>query len=294
MFSTKGAARMSRLSRLVLCVVAAAGLSSAATIGVYSGSDAGQIWASSGNFSTVYANATTGSLNHTVVSTSDITATNLNTYRFLVVGNPTAAMNATQVQAVTNWVKQGGILLLFTDANRQSSVGIVNNILNGLGTGASGAAMSVGGGAYGDGYSVVTAGSLIPGSDPAVGSITGGLSFLYANRVNGGSMLANPNPGWYDLGNTLRVDTFQLGKVYVFGDRFDSNLMAGNANNRNFFINLLSQNSQFQLPNPPPTTPISPTLPGDTSDIHQPEPATFGIAGAALLALAFARRRSHN
>ena len=292
MFSTKGVARMSRLSRLALCAVAAAGLSSAATIGVYSGSDSSQVWASSGNFSTVYANATTGSLGHSVVSTNDITETNLNTYRFLVVGNPTAAMNASQVQAVTNWVKQGGILLLFADASHQSSVGIVNNILSGLGTGQSGAAMSVGGGSYGDGYGVVTAGSLITNSDPAVGSMTGGLAFLYANRVNGGTMLANPNPGWYDLGSTLRVDTFQLGKVYVFGERFDSNLMAGNANNRNFFINLLSQNNQFQLPTPPPTTPTTPTLPNDPLDIHQPEPATFGIAGAALLGLLAARRRT--
>lgn len=295
MFSTKGVARMSRLSRLVLCVVAATGLSSAATIGVYSGSDAGQLWAGSGNFSSVYANATTGSLGHSVVSTNDITETNLNTYRFLVVANPTTAMNAAQVTAVTNWVKQGGILLLFADANHQSSVGIVNSILSsngGLGAGASGAAMSVGGGTYGDGYGVVTAGSLIPNSDPAVGSMTGGLAFLYANRVNGGSMLANPNPGWYDLGNTLRVDTFQLGKVYVFGERFDSNLMAGNANNRNFFINLLSQNNQFQLPTPPPTTPTGPSFPSDPLDIHQPEPATFGIAGAALLGLLAARRRS--
>ncbi|MBL8209262.1 MAG: hypothetical protein JNK87_01045 [Bryobacterales bacterium] len=194
---------------------------------------------------------------------------------------------------MTNWVNQGGILLLFSDARTPSSVGIVNSILQGLGTGASGSAMSVGGGTpYGDGYGVVTAGSLIAGSDPAVGSMTGGLAFLYANRVNGGTMLANPNPGWYDLGSTLRVDTFQLGKVYVFGERFDSNLMAGNANNRNFFINLLSQNSQFQLPTPPPTTPTTPTLPNDPLDIHQPEPATFGIAGAALLGLLAARRRT--
>jgi len=236
----------------------------------------------------VYANATTGSLNHTVVSTSDITETNLNTYRFLVVGNPTTAMNASQMTAVTNWVKQGGILLLFADASHQSSAGIVNSILSNMGSSSSGgSAMSIGGRTYGDVYSTTTAGS-VTGSDPAVAGLNGGLTFLYANQVNGGSLLANVTYNNYDLGSMMRVDTFQLGKVYVFGDRFDANLV-GSTNNRNFFINLLSQNSQFQMPTP--NNPTTPTLPSDPNDIFNPEPATFGLAGAALLGLVVARRR---
>lgn len=287
MFSTAGGARISRLSRLALCLVAAAGLSSAATIGVYSGTDSSQIWASSGNFSTVYANATTGSLGHTVVSTSDITSTNLNNYRFLVVGNPTTAMTANQLTAVTNWVKQGGILLMFADASHQSSVGLVNNVLSTLGAGSSGSQMSVGSRTYGDIYSTTTAGQLT-GTDPAVAGLTGGLQYLFANQVSGGSLLANVTGNNYDLGSMMRVDTFQLGKVYVLGDRFDANLV-GSSNNRNFFINLLSQNSNFQLPTP--TSPNSPSFPDPTNDILNPEPATFGLAGAALLGIVVLRRR---
>jgi hypothetical protein len=283
MFLQTGVTGSGRKIRLALCFMAMATLSQAATIGVYGGSEANQQWAASGNFSTIYANATSGSLNHTVVSTSDITQTNLNNYRFLVVSNPITAMSTAQMTAVTNWVNQGGILLLFASGGQSTSTGIVNSILGRLGAGASGQTMSVGGRTYGDQYYVSSAG-VFTGADPAVaGLAAGGLAYFYANQVNGGSLLAQVTGNNFDLGSMMRVDTFNLGKAYVFGERFDWNFLGtNNANNTQFFVNLLAQNTNFQLPGGG----------GGSFDASSPEPATFGMAGLVLTGLILIRRRS--
>src|SRR5262249_27669306 len=126
------------------------------------------------------------------------------------------------------------------------AVANTNTILAALGTGASGNALSVSSDLILPSFLTgQLAATSLTGSDPAVmgppvNITNSALSLFNPYGVTGGNPLLTDM-----LGDSLRVDTFQLGKVYVFGNTFNANYnMMGTfgSSNTQFFINLLAQN----------------------------------------------------
>lgn len=281
----KWSGAVGRLKILTSVLIALVGVSAqAGTVGQWSGNSANLVWASSGNFRTIYAAATTGTPSHTVESPEAITAQNLANDNFFIIQSSFTSLNGTELNTLVNWIKNGGILLLFATPDGMNSLSLANQILGTLGAGASGNAMSVTNSFTGPGDTRATAGSLI-GSDKAVTGppnnlATQSLSLYQASVIAGGTNLALNQPGTTNLGNALRVDNFSLGKVYVFGERFDSNLLAGtDQNNLRLYLNLLNQGL------------IGGGGIGGGETAGAPEPATFVLTFSALAGLYFVRRK---
>jgi hypothetical protein len=277
MFNRSEAPGGKRLLLTVLAVCLATGTGEAATIGQWVSNTANQVWASSGNFSTIYAKATASPQNHTIENPEAITGANLSNNNYFIISNPTVALTGNELTTLVSWVHAGGILLLFADPDPSagggsSTVSIANNILTTLGNGSSATTMQVASTTFGSltqGFSSGTFAS----NDPASSGLTGGMGFFQGYNLSGGNALmanTSSNP-FYQVANGLRVDSFQLGKVYVFGEEFASN-GAGtlNSNNARFFIQLLAQQG---LSGPGP------------GSLDSPEPATFALSGLALAGL---------
>jgi len=269
--------RMLLLSLLAGCL--GAGFGEAATIGQWSSNTANQVWASSGNFSTIYAKATAAPQSHTIESPEAITGANLSNNNYFIISNPTVALTGNELTNLVSWVHAGGILLLFADPDPSagggtSTVSIVNSVLTTLGNGSSGTTMQVTNTTFGSltqGFS----GGTFASNDPASSGLTGGMGFFQGYNLTGGNALmanTSSNP-FYQVANGLRVDNFQLGKVYVFGEEFASN-GAGtlNSNNARFFVQLLAQQGSGG------------GFPGG-GPLDSPEPATFALSGLALAGL---------
>lgn len=284
MRKTGGARRFIRGVGTAVCLAALAPAGFSASIGQWTGgANANQVWAASGNFSSIFTSATVGAPAHTVTSTAEITQQSLSNYQAFSVANPQTALSGAQISALVNWVQTGGVLLLYaTPMGGTSSVNIVNSILTSLGPGSSGQQMAATSTTLGSPLFQATGGSLT-GNDPAVSGLTGArLSFYQAFQITGGSLLSTSPGGNFDLGRMLRSDTFQLGRVYVFGERFDANWnLAGSGSNRDFFLNLMAQN----FARPPGA--------GQGGDPFSdaPEPATLGLTGLTLVAAAVWHRR---
>lgn len=285
MFISNRDHRVSRVLLSALAVLVLASTASAATVVGQSSTSAGSdIWATSGNFSSIYATALASSPGATVEGPSQITQQALANNSHWVISNPTSS--AGDLNALVSWVNSGGILLLFVDTTGgAASVAAANNILGAFGPGASGTPLAISSTLLlptelnGMQLNAVS----LAGTDRAViGPPTnlGGASINLTNPygVTGGSTLATNL-----LGNALRVDTYQMGKVYVFGTTFNANNnMGGGGANQQFFLNLLSQNLLGQQP------PVGGG--GDPSGTPEPGSVVLMSSGLAALLL-YARRR---
>jgi hypothetical protein len=252
----------------------------ATVIGQWSGNSSH--WASSGNFSTLYTALTAAGPSgpgYNVTSGQAITQANLSQDNFFVVDSSSAAVSASEAATLANWVRAGGILLLFAAGNSQAAA---NSVLGSLGAGASGTALSVTPQAEGSNLASIFTGGGLWSADPSVKGPTNlmwaPLNWYDANIIGGGNSLAVNIGTTHNLSSAMRVDNFALGKVYVFGDRFDTNaLTAGGANaNLALFLNLFAQsNSVRQF--------------SGTSEV--PEPSTLLLTGLGITGALFWRRR---
>lgn len=288
MFICKGVGSGSRKLLLALSVVLSGVAAQAATIGQWKGNPANQVWASAGNFSSLYSFVSAA---NTVETTESITPGNLANDNFFIIANPTAAPTASELTTLANWVQAGHILLLFTDPDDLGSVTVANKILAGVYPVAQTNKINVSSTLVGSNVGSV-AGSLM-GPDPGVMGTPGNssthnistqaLGIWQAFSILGGTNLAlnnTPSVG-FNIGNTLRVDTISLGKIYVFGDRYDSNSnmgLTGASTNGNLslFLNLLAQQTLNG---------------GGGGPTDAPEPATFALTGLVLAGILALNRR---
>lgn len=256
-----------------------AGNAYGATVGQMAGNTS--IWANPGNFSNIFNAATMGA-GHTVESAEALTATNIANNTHYIVESSATAMAAQQVSLLVDYVRGGGTLLLFASPTTGRTT--ANQILGALGTGLSGSAMSVTGSTFGFSGSTLNWGTL-SSTDRAVqggpANLNGSsLNFAQTHILAGGSLLAlNESPS---ISDAIRMDRYNLGRVYLFGSHIDSN-MASNTNQNNiyFFLNIFSGGN----------LPTGLNI-GGTVDVGAPEPATFALTAFALAGAAlFARRK---
>ncbi|MBL8233108.1 MAG: PEP-CTERM sorting domain-containing protein [Bryobacterales bacterium] len=255
----------------------------AAVVGQFSGNNPGSIWAGSGNFSTIYGAALASGHGHTIETPEQITAQSLANNSHFIISNPVGGVS--EINALINWVNGGGILMLFVDGQSSgSSIGLVNSILSAFGPGASGNSLQVSTSQLLDpSITFQLTAAALAGSDAAVGNLAGfSISMFNPLGVSGGSSLAINL-----LGSALRVDSFNLGKIYVFGDNFASNQNLGNIGfgnpgmtNQQFFLNLLAQGSNGNGGGG-----------GSGGGGDAPEPGTIGVITAGLAALAWRARK---
>jgi len=251
-----------------------AGTAYGATVGQLSGNTS--IWANSGNFSTIYTAATVGA-GHTVESAETLTAQNISNNTHFIVESSATALAAAQVSLLVDYVRGGGTLLLF--ASPTTSNTSANQIMTALGNGVSGTSMRATTERFGFTGSNVNWGQL-NSTDPSVQGVynlnNASLSYTQSNVLTGGTLLAANNS--YTVSDAVRVDRYNLGKVYLFGTHFDKDTSTVNQSNTFFFLNILANGG----------------LPSGLVDVggEAPEPATFALTAASLVgALLYVRRK---
>jgi len=241
------------------------GITQAATVGQWASS--GSIWASSGNFSSIYSAATLGA-GVTVESPETITSANLANDQFFIVKNPTASLTGAEATALMNWVNSGGILLVFAESASQTDA--ANNVLSSVHSG-----VSYTNNYTGSNYFQISGN--FNGTDVTAG-LSGPMGMYTGLTLNGGKSLVNPGAANWNMDATLRTEGINLGKVYVFGSALDANYNQAGWSNTQFFLALLSQNAGISGG-------------GFTSLDTAPEPATFAFAGLGLAGLIYAKKR---
>jgi hypothetical protein len=254
-----------------------AGITQAATVGQWNQSSS--IWASAGNFGSIYSAASNG-LNATIETPEAITAANLANDNFFVVHNPKASLTASEATALFSWVSNGGILLLFADAAAQ--VGNANSLLTGVHSNLSFTSDRMGS----DFYQV---GANMTGNDITSG-LTGGLGFYSGLilRSSGPNVSLATGQGNFDLNLSLRMQAISLGKVYVFGTALDADYNRSGWSNQAFFLSLLSQ--QVNAGN---FGGGGISGGGSLDLVSNPEPSTVGLFGFAVAGLLFLKRRKN-
>jgi len=270
---------------LTLSASLAGSLGQAAVIGQWTGNPNGQFWAASGNFSTIYANATAAPQSHTVESAEAITTQTLSNKQFFIMApSGSATLSGTEMTALTTWVNGGGILLLFADPEAASGYGantrtIANDVLTSLGSGSNGL-MQINAATFGNQFCTpcTGGGSLVAGDSATTGLVGSNLSYYMSYTISGGSTLGF---------NGAAVNTYNsVGKVYVFGERIDYGtsgqngfpigLTSNNTTNLQLFLNLLAQQGGGG---------------GGGGGGAVPEPSTLVLTGFALAGVVALRRK---
>lgn len=264
--------------------------SSAAVVGQWSGSDPNRIWANNNQFSNIY-NAAIGAGN-TINAATSLTAA-LNGATHLIIAEPGGSppvMTAAELVALSNWIGQGGILLLFVDFTPDSTAA-ANSILAGISYTAN-SVTSTTNIQYDNsqpigGTLVAPANALASGltsATPGAFAVNGGVnlagSMLNVSRgytVTGGNNIATGT-----LASFVRTDRIGLGTIFVFGDRMDVNTQASSSStacsntttaaicqaNLNFYLNILGGGG-----------------------LSAPEPGSVILSGLGLLGLGLLGRR---
>jgi len=235
-------------------------------------------------FSNIY-NAAVGAGN-TVNGPSSLT-TALNGATHLIIAEPTVGMSASDLAALSNWLGQGGILMLFVDSNPDTTVA-ANQILAGINyqTQTTGIQYDASKGANIGSSFVTPTGSLsstLGGSTPGRFAVNGptNLSGAVLNTTSGfqatGGFSLGDNSA---LASFIRTDRIGLGTIFVFGDRLDHNVQLGSGqcsfttsiqacqNNLAFYMNILGG-----------------------GNLSAPEPNSVLLSTLGLLSLGFLARR---
>lgn len=292
MFKIGGAVKGQRGLVITLAVLALSNIGQAATVGQWSSNQSNTVWASGGNFSSIYAAATATGVGHTIETPEAITVDSLKNNTHFIISAPTALPSATAISALRQWVMDGGILLLMVDPGLtmggSTATSLVNTILSQLGS----SMASTSGYPIGSTSSLTSYGTL-QGSNPAVvgsaGTLTGrSLTTSQFNPLMGGTGFGPANTG---LNNLIRVGGLtasgspSIGQIYLFGNATiaGNGAIATNSTNRTFFLNLLGQN----LGGITNGAGVGPLLPGE----EQPEPGTISLMAFGLAGVVWYRKR---
>lgn len=232
-------------------------------------------WSGYGNFSNVFAGSMAAPVNATYELPEAITAANLANNTSMIIRTQNGLSGADSLPSLVNWVRGGGILMLFADSALPQGAMNANTILSALGSSISVSSSTTGNPSF------QTLGQFT-GADVTNGLLGRNLAFDLSRVVTGGVQLVQTGAPGFDAGSSLRMQNVNLGKVYVFGGSIDANANTLNplGSNRDFFMALLSQPNGGMFGVDPPA--------GASGN---PEPATFGLTALAIGGLAFWHRR---
>jgi hypothetical protein len=224
---------------LVTVSLAGADAALSAVIGNWSGS--GRSW-NQGEFTTIKALMTTEG--HMVLPDLPISAPNLAGVDMYIVGEATAAPSPAEMSVLSDFVQDGGCLLVFTNSSFSGGPG-GNAILTGIGS-----SMSFASG-FDNAVGPFSAGNFAS-EGPPYNLVGQNLGVSPGNHVSGGTTL-------YGFG--LHYEGIGSGHVYAFGDRYDHDVFSPSTSNTNgqLFLNIAHNCGVI------------------------PEPASISLAGMALL-----------
>jgi hypothetical protein len=226
------------------------------------------VWAASGNYSTFYAAATVAGHSFDPAA-EQISQQGLTGNTHFLINSPGASAQASEVAALSGWVRSGGTLILVANPDAAwSSPAYLNGILSGIGS-----SISVLGQTLGSGTPQVH--GILGGSDASVMGIQGGgLAAGLVNPVMGGTSVAI---GGALLPYMVQYQQLDAGKVYVVGGNIAANSVVAQGSNTQFLLNLLGQNNGFLNVGEP--------------FADSPEPGTVALTAVGLLGAVVAARR---
>lgn len=220
------------------------------------------------------------------------TASNLAICDLFVVGGASQSFTSDEITALSSWVQGGGLLLVFSDRDLNSSP--LNTMLAGIGSSIQFGPGSMDQNFYFNGGVFATTG--------VAGQWMSGTPGI---RVNGGIGLTRGGAGWTnrqksDAEAYIHYEAIGSGFVFAFGDRLDHdyfNFSAGTPRLR-FFQNLSNFEPKIQENpvDPPPVSddpPVQPPTGGeDPVTAETPEPGTFALMAAGGLGIWMVRKRA--
>ena len=164
-----------------------------------------------------------------VESDGAITDAALKSSSVYVIGEPTATPTAAELASLREFVKNGGLVLLFGDTG--IDLPTYNNLLTGIGSTISFIPTTIG-----------TTSALVDGQFTQNPSKISGntLSVTSGNGMTGGTLIDN---------NYVRYEPIGAGYVFVFGDRIDHNDVISDTNTK-LLLNVVSIAAEQVFPIP--------------------------------------------